>query len=165
VTGTLRDGEGRAYPRARVLARSRARTYEAHHAGVVDGVFRLPELGDGAYDLRACRTGSSWRRRRGPAGEEVEMIGARPAAGPTVVVEVVANRDGKPVVGAQRRRRSVHGRTHDEEGTVRAEDVAPGTYALVIRTRGGTQRRELEVAEGPGGDEIVRRVDIVYNAP
>jgi hypothetical protein len=41
VTGTLLDAEGRAYPRARVLARSRARTYEAHHAAVMDGEFRL----------------------------------------------------------------------------------------------------------------------------
>jgi hypothetical protein len=166
VTGTLRDGEGRAYPRARVLARSRARTYEAHHAGVVDGVFRLPELGDGAYDLRAVQDGVELATATGiRAGEEVEMIGARPAAGPTVVVEVVANRDGKPVVGASVDGGPFTGAHTDEEGTVRAVDVAPGTYALVIRTRGGTQRRELVVAEGPGGDEIVRRVDIVYNAP
>jgi hypothetical protein len=68
-----------------------------------------------------------------------------------------ASVDGGPFAGAHT----------DEEGTVRAPDVAPGTYALVIRTpRSGTQRRELVVAESPGGtDEIVQRVDIVYNAP
>jgi hypothetical protein len=51
---------------------------------------------------------------------------------------------------------------------VEAEDVAPGRYPLVIRAPGsGTQRREIEVPEGTDadGEVIVRRVDIVYNAP
>lgn len=167
VTGTLVDGEGRAYPRARVLARSRVRTYEAHHAAVTDGAFRLAELGDGAYDLRAVQDGVELATAAGvQAGAEVEMIGTRPAAGPTVVIEVVASSDGRPVPGASVDGGPFVGAHTDEEGTVRAEDVAPGTYALVIRTsRSGTQRREVVVAEGQAGDEIVQRVDIVYNAP
>lgn len=168
VTGTLLDAEGRAYPRARVLARSRARSYEAHHAAVTDGEFRLGELGDGDYDLRAIQDGVELATAAGiKAGQTVELVGTRAAAGPTVVIEVVASTDGRPVPGASVDGGPFAGAHTDEEGTVRAPDVAPGTYALVIRTpRSGTQRRELVVAESPGGtDEIVQRVDIVYNAP
>lgn len=166
VTGTLVDGQGRAYPRARVLARSRARPYEAHHAAVSEGAFRLPELGDGLYDLRAVQDGSQLATAEGVrAGEAVEMVGTRAAGGPDVVVEVVGD-DGRPVVGASVDGGPFAGAHTDEEGAVRAVDVAPGTYALVIRAaRAGTQRRALVVAETPGDDEIVQRVDIVYNAP
>lgn len=166
VTGTLRDADGQAYPRARVLARSRVRTYEAHHAAVVDGVFRLPELGDGAYELRAVQDGVELAAANDVrAGEAVEMVGTRAAAGPTVVVEVVASSDGRPVPGVSVDGGPFAGAHTDEEGTVQAEDVAPGSYALVLRTRTGTQRRELVVAESPGDEPIVQRVDIVYNAP
>lgn len=166
VTGTLVDEQGRAYPRARVLARSRARSYEVHPAGVVDGSFRLAELGDGTYDLRAVQDGVELATAQGVrAGEEVELIGTRPAAGPGLVVEVVSAADGRAVAGATVDGGPFAGARTDEEGAVRAADVAPGSYTLVIRTRGGSQRRTLEVAEAPAGDEIVRRVDIVYNAP
>ena len=65
------------------------------------------------------------------------------------------------------RRRAVAGAKTDADGMVRAEDVAPGPYALVIRGSGaGTQRHEVEVPAQPEeGGAIVRRIDIVYNAP
>lgn len=169
LTGTLRDPEGRAYPRARILARSRLRGYEVHQAPVVGGEFRLDELGDGGYDLRALQDGAELAQAPGAAaGEQVELIGARPAGGPALVVEVVRSGDGEAVAGAQVDGGPFAGARTDEAGAVRAEDVAPGRYALVIRAPGsGTQRRELEVPPPrPGdGEAIVRRVDIVYNAP
>lgn len=169
LTGTLRDPEGRAYPRARVLARSRARGYEVHHAAVQGGEFRLGELGEGAYDLRALQDGVELTRApEVEAGEHVELVGTRPAGGPALVVEVVRSSDGEAVAGAQVDGGPFAGARTDEDGTVRAEDVAPGRYALVIRAPGsGTQRRELEVPEAGAadGEAIVRRVDIVYNAP
>lgn len=165
VNGTLIDAEGRAYPRARVLARSRARSHEVHQASATDGSFRLGQLGEGPYDLRAVQDGVELATAQGVrAGEEVEMVGTRAAAGPTLVVEVMGS-DGRPVVGASVDGGPFVGSRTDEDGAVRAADVAPGSYALVIRTRSGSQRRAVEVAETPAGDEIVRRVDIVYNAP
>ena len=44
LTGTVKDAEGRSYPRARVLARSHARGYEVHQAVVKDGAFTF-EIG------------------------------------------------------------------------------------------------------------------------
>ncbi len=165
LTGTLRDPEGQAYPRARVLARSLARGYEVHQAAVVAGEFVLAELGDGAYDLRALQDGEVLATAtQVEAGEQVALVGDRAAGGPALVVEVVRSSDGGALVDGG----PFAGARTDAEGAVRAEDVAPGRYALVIRAPGsGTQRRELEVpAEASeGGGAIVRRVDIVYNAP
>lgn len=167
LTGTLQDAEGRAYPRARILARSQTRGYEVHQAVVRAGEFVLPELGDGAYDLRALQDGVELAHTESEAGEHVALVGDRPAGGPALVVEIVGSEgeavpdalvDGGPFAGAKT----------DADGAVRAEDVAPGRYALVIRAPGsGTQRRELEVPAGADEESgaIVRRVDIVYNAP
>ena len=169
LTGTLRDPEGRAYPRARVLARSRARGYEVHQAVVVAGEFTLAELGDGAYDLRALQDGVTLASASDvAAGEQVALVGDRPAGGPALVVEVVSSGDGEAVIGALVDGGPFAGARTDAEGTVRAEDVAPGRYALVIRAPGsGTQRRELEVPADnrEDGAAIVQRVDIVVNAP
>ena len=167
LTGTLQDAEGRAYPRARVLARSRARGYEVHQAVVRAGEFVLPELGDGAYDLRALQDGAELAHAEGEAGQHVALVGDRPAGGPSLVLEVRSS-EGEPVPGALVDGGPFAGARSDADGVVRADDVAPGRYALVIRVPGsGTQRRELEVpaAADADGRAIVRRVDIVYNAP
>lgn len=170
VSGTLLDPDGQPYPRARVLARSRLRAYELHQA-IVDeeGAFRLVELGEGGYDLRALQDGVELATASEvEAGAELALVGTRPAGGPALVVELVRSDDGAAVRGAQVDGGPFAGARTDEEGAVRAEQVAPGRYALVIRAPGaGTQRRELEVPRGGAGAEgtIVRRIDIVYNAP
>ncbi len=167
VLGTLQDAEGRAYPRARILARSLSRAHEVHQAIVTGGEFVLGELGEGAYDLRALQDGVELTNASGvEAGERVTLVGDRPASGPALVVEIVNSSDGEVVVGALVDGGPFSGAKTDAEGTVRAEDVAPGRYALVIRAPGsGTQRQEIEVAPEAGGGAIVRRIDIVYNAP
>lgn len=170
VTGTLLDPDGQPYARARVLARSRLRAYELHQALVEeDGAFRLAELGEGEYDLRALQDGVELAKTTAvEAGAELALVGARPADGPALVVELVRSDDGAAVRGAQIDGGPFTGARTDEDGAVRAEHVAPGSYALVIRAPGaGTQRRELEVPRGGVGAEatIVRRIDIVYNAP
>lgn len=169
LTGTVKDAEGRSYPRARVLARSHARGYEVHQAVVKDGAFTFAELGEGGYDLRVLQDGVTLATANEvEAGSQLALVGDRPAAGPTVVVEVVRREDGVGVAGAQVDGGPFAGARTDADGAVQAEDVAPGSYALVIRAPGsGTQRREIVVpagAEADGG-AIVRRVDIVYNAP
>ena len=169
LTGTVKDAEGRAYPRARVLARSHVRGYEVHQAVVKEGAFALAELGEGGYDLRVLQDGVTLATANEvEAGSQLALVGDRPAVGPTVVVEVVRREDGVGVPGALVDGGPFAGARTDAEGTVEAEGVAPGTYALVIRAPGsGTQRREIEVPAGTGedGGAIVRRVDIVYNAP
>jgi hypothetical protein len=169
LTGTVKDIHGRSYPRARVLARSHVRRYEVHQAVVKDGAFAFTELGDGGYDLRALQDGATLATANEvEAGSQLALVGDRPAQGPTVVVEVVRREDGVAVAGAQVDGGPFSGARTDADGTVEAEDVAPGRYPLVIRAPGsGTQRREIEVPEGTDadGEVIVRRVDIVYNAP
>ncbi len=169
LTGTLKDANGHDYPRARVLARSHVRRYEVHQAVVKAGAFAFTELGDGGYDLRALQDGATLATANEvEAGSQLALVGDRPAMGPTVVVEVVRGADGVAVAGAQVDGGPFAGARTDADGTVEAEDVAPGTYPLVIRAPGsGTQRREIEVPEGADADNgvIVRRVDIVYNAP
>jgi hypothetical protein len=168
LTGTLQDAEGQAYPRARILARSQARAHEVHQAIVSGGEFVLAELGEGPYDLRALQDGVELASATGiAAGEQVTLVGSRPASGPALVVEVVDTSSGEVVVGALVDGGPFAGAKTDADGTVRAQDVAPGRYALVIRAPGsGTQRQEIEVASQPDdAGAIVRRVDIVYNAP
>jgi len=170
LRGTVRDAEGRAYPRARVLARSHVRGYEVHQAVVKDGSFALAELGEGGYDLRVLQDGVTLATATEvDAGTEVTLVGDRPAEGPTLVIEVVRRDGGDGVAGALVDGGPFAGARTDADGRVQAEDVAPGRYALVIRATGsGTQRREVEVAGGAGeegGGAIVHRVDIVYNAP
>ena len=166
LIGTLQDAEGRAYPRARVLARSRARAHEVHQAIVTGGEFTLAELGEGPYDLRALQDGVELTTASAEAGGQVALVGDRPAGGPALVVEVRGN-DGELVVGATVDGEPFAGAKTDAEGMVRAEDVAPGRYALIIRAPdSGTQRQEIEVPARPDdAAAIVRRVDIVYNAP
>lgn len=169
VTGTLLDPEGRPYPRARILARSRLRSYELHRAAVVDGAFSFNEVGEGGYDLRALQDGVVLATATEvEAGAQLTMVGDRTASGPALVLEVRRSDDGAAVSGAQVDGGPFAGARTDQDGAVHAEDVAPGSYALVIRAPGaGTQRRELEVPEaGPGAEAtIVRSIDIVYNAP
>jgi hypothetical protein len=169
VSGTLLDPDGQPYPRARVLARSRLRSYEVHQARVEGGVFRFTAMGAGDYDLRALQDGALLATATEvEAGAQLEMVGSRPASGPGLVVELRRSDDGAAVSGAQVDGGPFTGARTDEEGEVRAEDVAPGSYALVIRAPGaGTQRREIEVpaAEMGAQEAIVRRFDIVYNAP
>lgn len=169
VTGTLLDPDGKPYPRARILARSRLRSYELHRAVVEDGVFRFTEVGEGGYDLRALQDGVVLATATEvEAGEQLTMVGDRRASGPALVLELRRSDDGAAVSGAQVDGGPFAGARTDQDGAVRAEDVAPGRYALVIRAPGaGTQRRELEVPEAGAGAEptIVRSIDIVYNAP
>jgi len=169
VTGTLLDPDGQPYPRARVLARSRLRSYELHQAVVEGGSFHFAELGEGGYDLRALQDGALLATATEvEAGAQLALVGDRPASGPALVVELRRSDDGAAVSGAQIDGGPFAGARTDEEGAVRAEDVAPGSYALVIRAPGaGTQRRELEVPPAGSGAEatIVRSIDIVYNAP
>jgi hypothetical protein len=169
VTGTLLDPEGQAYPRARVLARSRLRSYEVHQALVEGDTFRFTAIGEGGYDLRALQDGAVLATATEvEAGAQLELVGTRPASGPALVVELRRDDDGAAVSGAQVDGGPFSGARTDAEGAVRAEDVAPGSYALVIRAPGaGTQRREIEVPEAGSGAEgaIVRRFDIVYKAP
>lgn len=167
VTGTLLDPDGKPYPRARILARSRLRSYELHRAAVEDGVFRFTEVGEGGYDLRALQDGVVLATATEvEAGEQLTMVGDRRASGPALVLELRRSDDGAAVSGAQVDGGPFAGARTDQDGAVRAEDVAPGRYALVIRAPGaGTQRRELEVPEAGAEPTIVRSIDIVYNAP
>ncbi len=176
VTGTLLDPNGQGYPRARILARSRLRSYELHQAIVEGSGFRFTAIGEGGYDLRALQDGVVLATATEvEAGAQLDLVGTRTASGPALVIELRRSDDGAAVSGAQVDGGPFSGARSDEDGAVHAEDVAPGNYALVIRAPGaGMQRIELEVPEADsaaggsdsaGGGTIVRSIDIVYNAP
>lgn len=162
LTGTLTDVDGRAYPRARVLARSRDRGYEIHQARVDAGSFRLAELGEGPYDLRAVQDGVELATAPGHvAGDAVSLVGQVPAIGRVVELEVVRSGSAEPVAGAVVEGGPFAGVRTDASGVARASDVLPGTYAVGIRVAGlRSQRREVTV--GAGGDGAVAvQVEVV----
>jgi len=149
--GTVRDAEGRAYSRARVLARAHARGYEVHQARVEAGQFSLGELGEGSYDLRVVQDGVELASSGGHvAGETVALVGSVPALGRAVTVVVVRRGTDEPVVGAVVDGGPFAGARTSPDGTVGAADVLPGTYTLGVRVRGlRSQRGQLAI---PGDD-------------
>lgn len=161
IRGVLTDGEGRAYPRARVLARSQTRGYEIHHARVEGEGFRLTELGEGAYDLRAVQDGVELASSQGHvAGELVTMVGVVPALGREVTLAVVQQGTDEPVQGAVVDGGPFSGAQTDALGVVRASEVLPGSYVLGIRVPGlRSQPGFLRVGEGEG--ELFERVEVV----
>lgn len=166
LVGTLTDAEGRAYSRARVLARSRERGYEIHQARVDAGRFSLAELGEGPYDLRAVQDGVELAASPGhSAGETVELIGQVPALGRVVELEVVRSGSDEPVAGAVVDGGPFVGARTDAEGVARAAEVLPGSYALGIRVAGlRSQRRELTVPAS-GEEPLAVRVEVATGAP
>lgn len=160
LRGALTDAFGRAYPRARVLARSQPRGYEIHHARVEGAQFSLSELGEGRYDLRAVQDGVELAASLGHvAGETIELIGTVPATGRGVTLEVVLRGTDEPVVGAVVDGGPFMGARTDASGVVHASEVLPGTYVLGIRVPGlRSQRGSLTV--GAGEEPMSERVEV-----
>ena len=156
IVGTLLDPQGRAYPRARVLAQSTQRPQERHGVSVAEGRFSLGSLGDGAYDLRAVQDGRELGVLRGvEPGGEVGLVGTFPALGVdlTLVVEDAA---GAPVAGVSIDGGPFAGVRTDANGQTAALSVIPGTYRLRIRPpRGGAAWREVVVGEGESPARVV----------
>ncbi|MDC0715481.1 carboxypeptidase-like regulatory domain-containing protein [Nannocystis bainbridge] len=153
LQGTVTDAEGRAYARARVLARAQARGYEVHQARVEAGQFSLAELGEGSYDLRVVQDGVELAVSAGHvAGEAVTLVGSVPALGRAVTVAVIRRGSDLPVVGAVVDGGPFAGARTDEEGTIGAAAVLPGTYTLGVRVRGlRSQRGQVTVPADDGG--------------
>lgn len=149
--GTVRDVEGRPYPRARVLARAHTRGYEVHQARVEDGQFSLGELGEGSYDLRVVQDGVELANSGGHvAGEAVALVGSVPALGRAVTLAVVRRGTDEPVTGAVVDGGPFAGARTSSDGTVGAGDVLPGTYTVGVRVRGlRSQRGQVTI---PGDD-------------
>lgn len=164
ITGTLVDAEGRAPPRAFVLARSQSQPLEQHRAEAGDGSFTLEGLAEGPYAVRAIQDGRELAAAPDVApGSTVAL--ELTAALRDVEVEVV-DEQGQPWPGAEvdggpfRRERA------DAQGRLRAERVAPGTYILRIRSlgdRGKARAHDLEVPDGED-PEISRPIRIVVGA-
>jgi hypothetical protein len=164
ITGTLVDAEGRALPRAFVLARSQSQPLEQHRAEASDGTFGFEGLAEGPYAVRAIQDG-----RELAAAPDV-------APGSTLALELAASlrdvevelvdEEGRPWAGAE-----VDGGPFGREranpgGRLRAERVAPGTYILRIRplgARGKALAHDLEVPDGEE-PEISRPIRIVVGA-
>ncbi len=147
--GRLVDEEGRAYPRAKILARSTERPSEVHRAALEGAEFELGELGEGTYELRAIQDGVELALAEGiVAGEAIELVGGLPASGVELRVQIVDRGgralpgvlvDGGPFVGAE----------SDERGEVEAAQVLPGAYGLRLRPpESGVVRHRLMVREG-----------------
>lgn len=161
LRGTVTDAEGRAYPRARVLARAHARGYEVHQARLRDGQFSLEELGEGTYDLRVIQDGVELARSAGHvAGESVALVGDVPALGRSVTVRVVRRGTDEPIAGAVVDGGPFAGAHTSADGTVSAAGVLPGTYALGIRVRGLRSQREQVTIPVDGADAWTERVEV-----
>ena len=136
LTGTLRDPEGRSYPRVRVISRSVERAYEQHAVVPDADAFRFEELGSGSYDLRAIQDGVELVVEPGrSAGEHVELVGEVSAAGPDVIVKVL-DAGRSPLAGVVVDGGPLSGARTDDRGIVRATKVMPGPYTLRVRGAG-----------------------------
>ncbi|WP_434416575.1 carboxypeptidase-like regulatory domain-containing protein [Nannocystis pusilla] len=161
LQGTVTDAEGRAYARARVLARAHTRGYEVHQARVEAGQFSLAELGEGSYDLRVVQDGVELASSGGHvAGETVALVGQVPALGRAVTVEVVRRGSDEPVTGAVVDGGPFAGARTGAEGTVGATDVLPGTYTLGVRVRGLRSQRAQVTIPGDDAASWTGRVEV-----
>jgi hypothetical protein len=165
LSGTLTDPGGVPYPRAQVLARSRLRPAEQHHAVPSGDTFAFEALGDGPYDLRALQDGVELATAQGAlAGEDVELHGDRVAIGPDVIVEVLDH--GRPLAGVSIDGGPFRGARTDMHGQVRAEQAMPGPYALLLRPRGArSSRHEITIDPAPAlpgstGAPTIARIEI-----
>lgn len=158
LTGTLRDPEGRSYPRARIISRSVDRPHEQHSV-VPDGeAFSFDELGSGSYDLRAIQDGVELVVEPGlSAGEGVELVGEVSAAGPDIIVKVL-DAQRAPLVDAVVDGGPLSGARTDDRGIVRAMNVMPGPYTLRVRgagVRAFSRRITVPETDDPFSAELV----------
>jgi hypothetical protein len=166
VAGTLRDPEGRAYPRAQVLARSTERRLEQHTAipRTEDGAFAFAELGDGGYEVRALQDGTelvTWTPVE--PGDRIALVGDRRANGPDVLVEIT--HEGRPASDVRVDGGPFHDARTDMEGQVRAQRVLPGTTRLLLR-RGARRAisRSIDVPDRAGAEGDPQRYAIELSA-
>jgi hypothetical protein len=153
LTGELRDPDGNAYPRARILARSSERNYEQHSIEPESATFSFDDLGDGSYELRAIQDGVELATHAGVAGgDHVNLAGLVSARGPDLIVKVLGA-DGKPLADALIDGGPLSGARTDGDGIVRAADVMPGPYTL--RVRGAGVRAFSRRITVPDADETV----------
>lgn len=148
MTGSVRDPDGAAFPRAYVLARSTERSHDQRRAEVVEGNFEIDGLGVGEYRLRAIQDGVEIATSAGVAGDDVELRAERSAAGRGVVITVLGE-DGRPVSGALATGGPFSDERTDMKGQVRVENALVGSF--VLRVRAGARQARVDV-EVPAGD-------------
>jgi hypothetical protein len=135
LRGRLTDDAGQAYPRAYVLVRSSERPYEQFRADIVDDVFEVEGLGQGLYDVRALQDGVELARLGGArSGDDVELVGELPAAGPELVLQLRS--DGLPAEGVAVDGGPFRDVRTDMQGEVRARQALPGMFHVRVRAPG-----------------------------
>lgn len=153
IRGTLVDPEGRAYPRAYVLARSVQRPTEQFRGSAPEGTFDIVDLGEGEYDLRAIQDGVELATE-GPAkpGDRVDLVG--PPVVETLVLEVLAE-DGRALQELRVDGGPWARATTDAAGRVTAQNVATGAYVVRVK-RPGRRADTHTLTVGDVGQEGAR---------
>lgn len=145
LTGRLLDGQGNAYARAFVLARSLDRPREQRRAEVDEqGNFELDGLGPGSHAVRALQDGVELATAEAEAGADIELAGSPDALGPDLEL-VVLLENGRFAVGAIVDGGPFHGEKTDMKGRVRAVAALPGPLGLRVREGARTQRVQVEI--------------------
>ncbi len=157
MTGSVRDPDGVAFPRAYVLARSTERSHDQRRAEVVDGNFEIDGLGDGEYRLRAIQDGVEIATAAGVAGDDVELRAERSAAGRGIVITVVGE-DGRPIAGASATGGPFSDARTDMKGQVRAANALVGSF--VLRVRAGARQARVDVEIPPGDAEQMIQIQV-----
>lgn len=156
LLGRLIDREGRAFTRARVLARSHERPDEAH-AITPDaaGEFALTSLGAGAYELRAIQDGVELARVEAQAGANVVMRATLAARGPTLELVVRDSETREACMGVRVDGGPFRAARTDAQGKVEALDVLAGPVSLSLRSGSeGGSRERVEIPPGERGQTI-----------
>jgi hypothetical protein len=153
LRGSLLDGDGVAYTRASILARSELRPWERASATVEsDGSFVFGSLRDGPYTLRAVQDGVELVRREGvQASDEVRLVGTPSATGATVVVHV-RDLEGELAADVRVSGGPFRDARTDAQGAVRADGVLPGSFTLRWGSRlENTREIAIESTSPPAG--------------
>ncbi len=140
LSGRLIGADGHTYPRAHVIARPTEAgedgvVLEQHEADVQGDSFAFESLGAGPYDLRVLQDGVEIATASAVRpGDDVELVGQTPAAGPDVEVRVLLA--GVPAPGVRVDGGPFRGAVTDAQGRVRVEQAMPGDYVLRVRRSG-----------------------------
>ena len=159
IWGRLVDANGRAYPRAKILARSLEQPAEIHRASIEGADFELAEVGQGTYELRALQDGIELATAEAVAGVEIELRGLVPAEGIALTLRVIDGPSGDALAGVSVDGGPFTAQVSDRRGEIRVGQVLPGVYTLRLQPPGGVALRQ-RVTVSEGEPELRIRVEI-----
>lgn len=164
VSGRVADGYGEGVPGVELTLLGGRRLREHFTRSAADGGFRLPDLADGVYSLRAAKPGYATVETA-----EAVRVGGAPVSDLEVTLEPEGVIRGRILgldlaglerldVGASRTGASSVSGSLDYEGSYEIRGLGPGDYVVRAAMRGGSRAAEARVSLS-GGREVYRDLE------